>query len=130
MYKNQKKRAIRILRSRYGNFCFYCRCPLKETTLDHFIPKALGGGSTIDNLVLACRGCNRRKGDKIPILVDIVRLQLRRNPLDVTEQSNEVSQHVQVRARGLAKDPKDVQKPKNMGQRILDALKYALRFPR
>lgn len=33
--------------------------------LDHVIPERLGGPTTADNLVLACRSCNRRKGTRI-----------------------------------------------------------------
>lgn len=29
--------------------------------LDHVVPERLGGPSTVDNIVLACRSCNRRK---------------------------------------------------------------------
>lgn len=29
---------------------------------DHVIPEALGGPTVADNLVLACKPCNRRKG--------------------------------------------------------------------
>jgi 5-methylcytosine-specific restriction endonuclease McrA len=33
--------------------------------LDHVIPEVAGGPTTADNLVLACRPCNRRKGAKV-----------------------------------------------------------------
>lgn len=36
-----------------------------EHEFDHVIPERLGGPSTADNIVLACRSCNRRKGAKI-----------------------------------------------------------------
>lgn len=47
-----------------GMFCGYCRKPLTDfsATIDHRLPKSRGGGSTIDNLVLACRKCNHSKG--------------------------------------------------------------------
>ena len=32
--------------------------------IDHIIPESHGGASTPDNLTLACRRCNRRKGAK------------------------------------------------------------------
>lgn len=39
--------------------------PVFSLELDHVVPEYLGGPSTADNLVLACRPCNRGKGHKI-----------------------------------------------------------------
>jgi 5-methylcytosine-specific restriction endonuclease McrA len=36
-----------------------------ELELDHVIPESHGGTSDADNLVLACRPCNRRKGARV-----------------------------------------------------------------
>lgn len=55
---------------RDGSFsCAYCGVRLTmpgrggiEATLDHVIPRALGGGGYFANLVLACRSCNSSKG--------------------------------------------------------------------
>ena len=33
-----------------------------SATLDHYTPRVLGGGGTIDNLVAACKRCNERRG--------------------------------------------------------------------
>jgi len=35
-----------------------------EIELDHFVPEWLGGSSEPENIVLACRRCNRSKGSK------------------------------------------------------------------
>lgn len=35
-----------------------------EYELDHVIPESLGGSGEIDNIVVACRACNRKKGNK------------------------------------------------------------------
>ena len=51
-------------KEQYGNHCFYCYKQLKRLTKDHIIPVRDGGGNTIDNIVPACMGCNRRKGTK------------------------------------------------------------------
>ncbi|MFL5576768.1 MAG: HNH endonuclease [Gemmatimonadaceae bacterium] len=50
--------------------CVYCarEVGLDEMTLDHVIPRALGGHSHADNLVSACRDCNVRKGSDSPAL--------------------------------------------------------------
>lgn len=49
--------------------CFYCKKTLKyrQITLDHFFPKSKGGSEDVFNLVLACKFCNRLKGNRIPI---------------------------------------------------------------
>ena len=36
-----------------------------EHELDHIIPERIGGLSTADNIRLACRPCNRRKGARV-----------------------------------------------------------------
>lgn len=45
--------------------CQYCGAT-KDLTLDHVIPKSLGGKSTWKNLTTACKHCNARKGDYLP----------------------------------------------------------------
>lgn len=42
--------------------CAYCGRPATE--VDHIVPVAAGGTTTIHNLAPACRACNRRKGAK------------------------------------------------------------------
>ncbi len=37
-----------------------------DLTLDHFIPRALGGTNEFYNLFTACRSCNSRKGKAGP----------------------------------------------------------------
>ena len=48
-----------------GNRCEYCRSPALFATqtfaLDHIIPRSKGGKSILDNLALACTGCNSHK---------------------------------------------------------------------
>ncbi len=53
---------------RDGNRCQYCALdfPNSELTLDHIIPKSRGGRNTWENLVVACKKCNQKKGAKIP----------------------------------------------------------------
>lgn len=46
--------------------CQYCGTSEGPMTVDHVIPKRLGGGDTWDNLVCACFHCNNRKGDSTP----------------------------------------------------------------
>ncbi|HCT58152.1 MAG TPA: HNH endonuclease [Gemmatimonas aurantiaca] len=51
-----------------GHRCAYCATPLRlETaTLDHVMPRSLGGANESGNLVAACALCNRLKGDQLP----------------------------------------------------------------
>lgn len=61
------KRAIRGRRRRLLRLdphCHYCGCELYwgNSTIDHVIPLAKGGRSRADNLVLACKACNNKKG--------------------------------------------------------------------
>jgi 5-methylcytosine-specific restriction endonuclease McrA len=44
--------------------CQYCGKQVKDLTIDHVIPRHLGGQHRWDNLVSACPTCNRRKGGR------------------------------------------------------------------
>ena len=48
--------------------CQYCGAsPVRaELTLDHVVPKSRGGVSEWENVVVACRGCNQKKGSRTP----------------------------------------------------------------
>lgn len=44
--------------------CQYCGHTAKDLTVDHIIPKRMGGPTTWENLVCCCKKCNTKKGDK------------------------------------------------------------------
>jgi uncharacterized membrane protein YqaE (UPF0057 family)/ribosomal protein L7/L12 len=46
--------------------CRYCGQRSQTMEVDHVVPVSEGGLSTLDNLVTACRDCNRRKGGRTP----------------------------------------------------------------
>ena len=46
--------------------CQYCGERAGKLECDHVIPVSRGGPNTDDNLVTACRDCNRSKRDKTP----------------------------------------------------------------
>ncbi len=48
--------------------CYYCdsKISVGDATWDHVIPKSKGGTRSPENLVLACKPCNSRKGDTHP----------------------------------------------------------------
>lgn len=45
--------------------CQYCGSK-RQLTLDHVLPRSLGGQHTWDNVVTACAPCNGRKGARTP----------------------------------------------------------------
>ncbi len=54
---------------RDGFACAYCGTDLKnaaprDVTLDHLLPRSLGGSNASGNLVTACRSCNSSRGNK------------------------------------------------------------------
>jgi 5-methylcytosine-specific restriction endonuclease McrA len=63
----RKKRARTAAIARHGEQCAYCFKPLtrRTSTIDHIIPRSLGGTLRADNTVLACSDCNILKGDTV-----------------------------------------------------------------
>jgi len=76
--KKSERSVIReVLFQQQGGRCAYCDCvmvlkrrgsrnstspaPRNLATLDHKIARSLGGTDAVDNLVVACHGCNNRK---------------------------------------------------------------------
>ena len=49
--------------------CYYCGAEVapKELTLDHLVPLVRGGRTTRGNCVPACKECNNRKKDLLPV---------------------------------------------------------------
>lgn len=58
----------RNLFARDKNHCQYCgkRFPMSELSLDHVVPRRLGGIASWDNIVCACLKCNVKKGGRTP----------------------------------------------------------------
>lgn len=55
----------RLISSQRGR-CWWCGKVAEPFEVDHRIPLARGGDSSLSNLVLSCRPCNRSKGAKMP----------------------------------------------------------------
>ena len=73
--------------ARDGNSCQYCgkRLAARALTIDHVIPRSLGGTESWSNLVTACMPCNTRKGGRTPRTANMKLIRRpeepRRNPL-------------------------------------------------
>lgn len=55
---------------RDGATCVWCSTPfgrLARPTREHVIPRVKGGPTWPENLVAACRGCNRERGTSSPV---------------------------------------------------------------
>ena len=66
--RQEVKLNRRNLYARDGNHCQYCgkTFPTRELTIDHVVPRVLGGNHSWANLVCACVRCNARKGGRTP----------------------------------------------------------------
>ena len=76
---------------RAGDCCEYCRSQVRYATqafsVEHILPRVQGGATRLDNLALACQGCNNHKYDKVaapdPVSGQLVPLyHPRRDPWD------------------------------------------------
>ena len=60
--------------------CQYCGRQAKELTLDHVIPRRRGGEHAWENVVSACKVCNRHKGGRTPVEAGMKLLRQPRTP--------------------------------------------------
>ena len=67
-----RKRAIKFSRmnvaTRDDFRCQYCgdKFSMRQLTYDHVVPRAQGGKTTWENIVMACYACNEVKGGRTP----------------------------------------------------------------
>jgi hypothetical protein len=78
--RNEVKFNRRNIFARDKNRCQYCghRFPTSELSLDHIIPRSMGGKATWDNIVCACAECNVKKGGRTP---KVARMKLIKKPV-------------------------------------------------
>lgn len=60
----QLKMSRRSILARDNYTCQYCGYRGNDLTVDHVIPKRLGGPASWENLVCCCKKCNGKKSDK------------------------------------------------------------------
>lgn len=75
-YAAQRRAAV-IARDRGA--CVYCLRKLRAdaVTIDHLTPTSRGGGEEVENVALACAGCNGEKADMLPLEFVLFRLGYR-----------------------------------------------------
>jgi len=66
--RSEVKFNRRNIFARDRNHCQYCgkHFPTSELSLDHVIPRSMGGTATWQNIVCACTRCNVKKGGRTP----------------------------------------------------------------
>jgi len=85
--RNEVKFNRRNIFARDRNRCQYCgkRYPTSELSLDHIIPRSMGGQSVWENIVCACLTCNVKNGGRTPQQARMTLVQKpvkpKRNPL-------------------------------------------------
>jgi len=85
--RNEVKFNRRNIFARDKNRCQYCgkRYATSELSLDHIIPRSMGGQSVWENIVCACTKCNVKKGGRTPHQARMTLVQKpvkpKRNPL-------------------------------------------------
>ena len=85
--RSEVKFNRRNIFARDRNRCQYCgkKYPTSELSLDHVIPRSMGGKSVWRNVVCACTGCNVKKGGRTPQQAGMTLVQKpvrpRHNPL-------------------------------------------------
>ena len=85
--RNEVKLNRRNIFARDKNSCQYCgkRYPTSELSLDHIIPRSMGGKSVWENMVCSCTQCNVKKGGRTPKQAGMTLVQKpvrpKRNPL-------------------------------------------------
>ena len=81
--KNNRKKVIlnkkNILR-RDNYTCQYCGKQHLPLTIDHIIPRDMGGKDEWENLVCACVKCNGKKGNRTPDMANMKLVKVPRAP--------------------------------------------------
>ncbi|MEG3880028.1 HNH endonuclease [Microcoleus sp. herbarium7] len=61
--RNKRRQLLEL----YGNQCHWCNKSMQksERTIEHLLPKSLGGSNALYNLRLACFSCNNSRGNSL-----------------------------------------------------------------
>jgi 5-methylcytosine-specific restriction endonuclease McrA len=77
---SQRKLSKREILLRDRHICQYCGQQTRDLTIDHVLPRRMGGKDVWENVVSACIPCNRRKADRTPQQVGMSLLRRPRAP--------------------------------------------------
>ena len=71
MSHKRTRNLVSRIRLRDGDNCWLCGLVVRKNahglerhTLDHVLPKSLGGDNKVENLKLAHKGCNEARGNR------------------------------------------------------------------
>lgn len=64
-YRNDIALSRRAVLVRDGKRCQFSHCDRVASTVDHVVPRSLGGEHSWTNVVAACAPCNTRKGSRL-----------------------------------------------------------------
>jgi 5-methylcytosine-specific restriction endonuclease McrA len=73
----QRRLSRREVFVRDNYTCQYCGKETRDLTIDHIVPRFLGGEHTWENLASACKACNQRKAGRPP---EKAGMKLKRQP--------------------------------------------------
>jgi len=73
--RTERAKARELRKSRWwqqktaSGCCYYCakKVAYRDLSMDHLVPLARGGRSTKNNLVPACKDCNNKKKQLLPM---------------------------------------------------------------
>lgn len=86
VYDRLPERSVKFNRrnvyARDQGRCQYCgrKFPYRELTLDHVVPRSLGGRTTWENIVCACVACNVKKGGRMPAQAGLRLIRMPKKP--------------------------------------------------
>jgi 5-methylcytosine-specific restriction endonuclease McrA len=84
MVRRNRKKGLAFSKKnilRRDNYtCQYCGLSNHPLTVDHVNPKSRGGKTNWTNIVVACKTCNLKKGDRTPLEVNMKLVRLPRKP--------------------------------------------------
>ena len=66
LYINRVPFSKKNVLIRDGFKCAYCGSEKRKFTIDHIIPKSMGGKTNFENCVSSCKSCNNKKGGRTP----------------------------------------------------------------
>ena len=80
---------------RDNNTCQYCGTIKGPMTVDHVVPRDLGGKDSWENMVCACAKCNNKKGNRTPEKAGMKLMRTPKRPTFITF----IQRHVTISKR-------------------------------